>query len=170
MGGKTAMEFATQYPELVSKLIVADIAPKQYPSHHQDILKALSVLDFDVLKQRGEVDEALSAYIPEMGVRQFLMKNLYWVEKGQLGLRVNLPVVTEHYDEVGKPLAEEAEYLGPTLFIGGEKSDYITAFDDVMIQRHFPAAVLDTVSGAGHWLHAENPSEFYEKVLGFLSS
>ena len=77
MGGKTAMEFATTYPEKVSKLIVADIGPKSYPEHHQDILKALSSLNFDEITSRGEADEMLSQYIPHFGTRQFLLKNLY---------------------------------------------------------------------------------------------
>ena len=92
MGGKTAMQFAVDHPEKVSRLIVADIGPKAYPPHHQDILKGLSSLDFNKISSRGEADEVLSEYIPQKGVRQFLLKNLYWVEKGKFALRMNLPV------------------------------------------------------------------------------
>ena len=95
MGGKTAMEFATRYPSMVAKLIVADIAPKAYPQHHQDILKGLSSLDFEQIQSRSEADEALSQYVKDFGTRQFLLKNLYWVAKGKLGLRMNLPVLSE---------------------------------------------------------------------------
>ena len=93
MGGKTAMLFATKYPELVNKLIVADISPRHYPIHHDDILRGLSQLDFTKIKSRGEADKILSNYIVEAGIRFFLLKNLYWIEKGQLGLRINLEVL-----------------------------------------------------------------------------
>lgn len=170
MGGKTAMEVATRYPDLVSHLIVADIAPKSYPQHHQDILKGLSSLDFDAIESRGEADEALAAYIPIKGIRQFLLKNLYWVEKGRLGLRMNLPVLQKEIEEVGKALPEGAQFDGPTLFLGGEKSGYIQPLDELLIHKHFPKAEIATVSKAGHWLHAENPDEFYETLMGFLQA
>ena len=169
MGGKTAMEFASRYPEQVNALIVADIGPKAYPPHHQDILKALSSLDFDVINSRGAADKELSQYIKEMGIRQFLLKNLYWIEKGRLGLRANLPVLIERYDEVGAALEVGSLYDGPTIFLGGEKSNYIEPMDELQIRQHFPKASIETVSKAGHWLHAENPQEFYEKVNSFLN-
>ena len=168
MGGKTAMQFATQHPERVAKLIVADIAPKSYPQHHQDILKSLSLLNFESLSSRGEADKVLAQYIHEIGTRQFLLKNLYWVEKGILGLRVNLPVVTEQIAAVGKALPESAIYRGETLFLRGARSGYIEDIDLLHIRSHFPNAELQTVSKAGHWLHAENPEEFHQYVTNFL--
>ncbi len=168
MGGKTAMEVATRYPELVSHLIVADIAPKHYPQHHQDILKGLGSLDFSEISSRGEADEALSNYISIPAIRQFLLKNLYWVKKGQLGLRMNLPVLTREIEEVGKPLSADAVYTGPTLFLAGALSGYIQKMDELLIHKHFPNAKIETVAKAGHWLHAENPKEFYDMVMSFL--
>ncbi|MAP54100.1 alpha/beta fold hydrolase [Altibacter sp.] len=168
MGGKTAMHFATAYPEKVRKLIVADIAPKAYPQHHQDILKALSSLDFSEIKSRGEAEDVLSVYIKDAGTRQFLLKNLYWKEKGQLALRMNLPVLTKEIDEVGKALEESAIFSKDTLFLKGENSGYIEQLDEIEIKKHFPKAVIESVKNAGHWLHAENPSEFYKKVIDFL--
>lgn len=168
MGGKTAMEFATTFPEYVTHLIVADIAPKAYPQHHQAILKGLQSLDFKTLKRRGEADEQLAKYISEVGIRQFLLKNLYWVRSGELGLRMNLPVLINSIEEIGKPLNEDARFNGPVLFLKGSKSNYIDRWDEVGIQHHFKAAVIKEVSNAGHWLHAENPEEFYQKVVDFL--
>ena len=168
MGGKTAMEFATNFPDRVAKLLIADIAPKAYPQHHQDILKGLSSLDFSMINSRSEADEALSEYIPEVGVRQFLLKNLYWVAKGQLGLRMNLKALKENIAEVGKALSEGGLYNGPTLFLRGANSGYITQADAIHIAHHFPKAQIVTISNAGHWLHAENPSAFFDAVLHFL--
>ena len=170
MGGKTAMEFATTYPNLVSKLVVADIAPKSYPVHHQYILKALSALDLPALESREEANDVLAQYIKEQGVRLFLLKNLYRVNSSEFGLRINLPVLTEKVGEIGVALSDGALYEGDTLFLGGEKSDYIEPADEVLIKKHFPKATIKTVSNAGHWLHAENPDEFYNYCINFFSS
>ena len=168
MGGKTAMEFATLNPNRVSKLIIVDIGPKAYPPHHQDIVKALSVLDLETLRTRGSADQELSAYIHDLGTRQFLLKNLYWKEKGRLGLRVNLAVLSGKMNEIGKALSDGRTFSGEVLFLKGEKSNYIEKFDEVLIRKHFPKALIETVSEAGHWVHAENPSEFYRNVVNFL--
>ncbi|PVW17239.1 alpha/beta fold hydrolase [Marixanthomonas spongiae] len=168
MGGKTAMHCATQFPGLVSKLIVADIAPKEYPQHHQDILKGLASLDFSEIESRSQADEKLSEYVKEKSVRQFLLKNLYWKNKGELALRMNLPVLTQHIDEVGKPLGKDAIFKGDTLFLAGGKSGYIQQMDEMLIAKHFPKAKIETIKKAGHWLHAENPDKFYENVMDFL--
>lgn len=168
MGGKTAMQCATMYPGLISKLLVADIAPKEYPQHHQDILKGLASLDFSEIESRSEADKKLSNYVKEKGVRQFLLKNLYWVEKGKLALRMNLPVLTKQIDEVGRPLDVEAKFEGDTLFLKGDQSGYIQQMDELLIHKHFPNAIIKTVKNAGHWLHAENPEEFYQNVMNFL--
>lgn len=168
MGGKTAMTFATMFPEMVKKLMVADISPRYYPVHHDAILNGLSQLDFSEIKSRGQADEALSAYVDDVGTRMFLLKNLYWVEKGQLGLRINLPVLKENVSEVGEALATHAVFENETLFLRGDKSEYIGPSDEAIISRHFPNSKLVTISNAGHWLHAENPNAFYKAVIEFI--
>ncbi|GGK12442.1 alpha/beta hydrolase [Yeosuana aromativorans] len=168
MGGKTAMMFAAKYPQLVSKLIVADISPKYYPVHHETILEGLHALDFDIIKSRTEADELLSQYISDFGTRQFLLKNLYWKEKGQLALRMNLKVLTDQIEAVGEALPAEAIYDKYTLFLKGSKSNYITDDDKSLIHHHFPKAQIVTIKNAGHWLHAENPQDFFDVVMGFL--
>ncbi len=169
MGGKTAMNFSVKYPELVAKLIVADIGPKHYPLHHQDVLKALSALDFSIVKTRKEADEVLSRYIQNIGTRQFLAKNLYWINPGELALRINLPVLIENIEEVGKALEEKEMFDGDTLFLGGANSHYIESADEYVIKNHFPNSSIKSISNAGHWLHAENPKDFYTEVLNFIS-
>ncbi|WP_243473075.1 alpha/beta fold hydrolase [Winogradskyella sp. MH6] len=168
MGGKTAMLFSTLYPELVKKLIVADISPRYYPVHHDTILEGLSSLDFSKIKSRGEADKALSNYIKDQGIRMFLLKNLYWVEKGQLGLRINLPVLKDNVAEVGEALPIHATFEKDTLFLRGDRSEYIGEQDEAIIHRHFPNSEIVTISNAGHWLHAENPEDFYQAVINFL--
>ncbi|MFK7834341.1 MAG: alpha/beta fold hydrolase [Winogradskyella sp.] len=168
MGGKTAMLFAAKYPELVQKLMVADISPRYYPVHHDAILDGLSHLDFTILKSRGEADKALSNYVHDAGTRMFLLKNLYWVEKGQLGLRINLDALKENVSEVGEALPIHATFNKDTLFLRGDRSEYIGEADASIIKRHFPNSEIITISNAGHWLHAENPKDFYEAVINFV--
>lgn len=168
MGGKIAMLFATRYPNLLEKLIIADIGPKYYAPHHQSILAALNAVDFSKQPSRAEVDEIISAYISDFGTKQFLLKNLYWVEPGQLGFRFNLKVFNEKITEIGTALPFESHYEKPALFLRGDKSDYILDADFETIYYHFPKATITTIPNAGHWLHAENPKAFYYEVEKFL--
>jgi pimeloyl-ACP methyl ester carboxylesterase len=170
MGGKTAMTFACRHPQRVAKLIVADIAPKRYPPHHQQILEALEALPLQTLESRTDADEALSQHIENWGIRQFLLKNLFWVEPGRLGLRINLEVLKHKMEEIGAALPETALYGGPVLFLRGGTSGYVTRGDLPLIQEHFPKASLHTLEGAGHWLHAEKPEAFLQESLKFLNS
>ncbi|CAM1357073.1 MULTISPECIES: alpha/beta fold hydrolase [Tenacibaculum] len=168
MGGKTAMLFATEYDELVDKLIIADISPKTYPPHHNDILVALNSVDFTIQNSRKLVDEKLAELIPQAGVRQFLLKSLYWKEKGKLDYRFNLKSLTENNNEVGVALPSFTVFEGETLFLSGENSGYISKEDEPLIMAHFPKSIIQTIKNAGHWLHAENPNDFYQEVIGFL--
>lgn len=168
MGGKVAMQFATEYPERVSKLIIADIGPKAYPPHHQAILKALSSLDFSEIKTRGEAEDTLAQYIKEPGVRLFLLKNLYRKSQTEFGLRINLPVLAEKMEEIGEALPDGAVFEKDTLFLRGGNSGYIEDMDELLIKKHFPKAIIRTVENAGHWLHAEQPDVFFDYSMEFL--
>ncbi|MFD2827899.1 alpha/beta fold hydrolase [Leeuwenhoekiella polynyae] len=170
MGGKTAMLFAMRYPELLEKLVIADIAPKYYAPHHQTILEGLNALseNEEARKSRGDADAFLEKYIADWGTRQFLLKNLYWQKDKTLALRVNLPVLTNKVEAIGEGLPTQTVYEGETLFLNGLKSDYITKEDTALIQAHFPNSEVIGIPDAGHWLHAENPKDFYAEVMKFL--
>ena len=168
MGGKTAMLFAVTYPELVNKLVIVDISPRMYQPHHNAILAGLNSVDFSVQNSRSLVDEKLAALIPDFGVRQFLMKNLYWKEKGRLEYRFNLQSLTENNPEIGEALPSFTVFEKDTLFLKGEKSDYITENEKPIIEAHFPHSKIVQIANAGHWLHAENPKGFYLEVSTFL--
>jgi len=169
MGGKTAMLFAVMHPNLIQKLIIVDIAPKQYDPHHDAILKGLNAIDFSEQISRAAVDEKLREYVPQIGVRQFLLKNVYWREKGQLDFRFHLKSLTENNIEIGASLPKNTVFYKKTLFLKGDQSDYITLQDESLIRKHFPESNLQEITNAGHWLHAENPLEFYDFTLKFLS-
>ncbi|SDL75215.1 Pimeloyl-ACP methyl ester carboxylesterase [Catalinimonas alkaloidigena] len=170
MGGKTAMFFATQYPEHLQGLVVADIAPRYYPVHHQQILAGLKSIPVDSIKSRQEADKILSERIPELGVRQFLLKNLTRKSEGGFEWRMNLPVIDQKIEQVGEALPADARYEGPTLFLRGEHSDYIQPKDEAEIHRLFPKATIETVAGTGHWLHAEKPDEVIRLIQAFIDS
>jgi pimeloyl-ACP methyl ester carboxylesterase len=168
MGGKVAMLLAATHPELVDKLIVADIGPKFYPQHHQDILAGLNAVDFSKKPSRSGVEEIMEKFVPDFGTRQFLMKNLFWHEPGQLAWRFNLAVFNSKMDEIGIPLPKNSIFEKPTLFIRGGNSRYILDSDFEIIKQHFPDSSIETIPDVGHWLHAENPADFYQKVTSFL--
>jgi len=168
LGGKTAMLFATEYPKLIDKLIIVDIAPKQYPVHHDTIIEGLKSIDLSVLTSRNEADTALAAYVPLMGVRQFLLKNLKRTSEG-FGWKINLGIIEKEIAEVGKPLPPNAVFNKPTLFIRGGMSNYILEDDMELIHIHFPDSNLVAVKGASHWVHAEKPEAFLDEVNKFLT-
>ena len=170
MGGKTAMKFAVTYPEKLSKLIIADITPKYYLPHHEEILSSLEKLQLNgqVLTSRGEADDFLATYIKDWGTRQFLLKNLYWSTEKKLELRLNLPILANAEKSIGEALEDTEHYDGKTLFLRGENSDYVQDTDAEIIKDHFRESEIVTVPNAGHWIHAENPEFFYNKVINFL--
>ena len=170
MGGKVAMLFAVTNPLRIKALIIVDIAPRFYPRHHDLILKGLDAVDFSNQKSRGEIDEVLSNYIPELGVRQFLVRNVYWKSKEQLSYRFNLKSLIENIDEIGIALPSLTVFDGKTLFLKGENSGYISENDMALIEAHFPSAIIKTIKNTGHWLHAENPTDFYDYVVSFIEN
>jgi len=170
MGGKVAMYFAGRYqPEPFAKLIVVDIAPKYYPVHHRPILDALQSIDVTALQTRQQAENQLAQLIPEPDVRLFLLKNLYRTEEGHFAWRFNLPVIDTQIENVGEALPAHFQCEKPVLFIRGERSRYIEDEDMKLILKHFPAARLETVAGAGHWVHAEKPAELLKLVQDFLT-
>ncbi len=168
MGGKVAMNLAVNYPDLIDKLIVADIAPKYYEPHHQDVMAALNAVDFSASPSRNEVQETIENHVTEPGVVQFLMKNVYRITPQQLGFRFNLDAFNNNEEAIGEALKETDIFNGSVLFLKGRNSNYITQADTQIIKKHFPNAVIQTVSNAAHWLHADNPTEFFEKSIDFL--
>lgn len=168
LGGRVAIEFAMKHPDKLDHLIVADMAPKAYPPHHNAIMKALHLVDFTKIDKRSEVDDVLKQYIPEMGVRQFLLKNVYNTPEGKYAFRFNLEVLSANYNALVGTDLTAGVFNGPTLFLGGANSDYILPEDEVIIHQRFPLALIKEIKNAGHWLHAENPVDFSEAVLEFL--
>ncbi len=169
MGGKAAMYLALHFPERVSKLIVADIAPRAYRPQHLEIFDALLTLPLRHFSQRTEIDAALVQRIPESAVRQFLLKNLTRDQTGAFRWKIPLALIHKYYAGLNEALVTDRVFSAPTLFLRGERSAYIRETDTPLIQRLFPNAQIHTVAGAGHWLHADAPGEFSNLVSRFLA-
>jgi len=169
MGGKTAMQFASKYPDKVNKLIVVDISPKLYQPHHDEILNSLKQLQNNKLDSRREAENILKEKIKDQGLRLFLLKNLKREPDNSLSLKPNIDVFLKNRYEIGRALPKNCFFKGPTLFVKGENSSYIREKDSKLIAKHFSNYKLDVVSNSGHWVHAENPKGFLEKIYAFTN-
>ncbi|MBP6312108.1 MAG: alpha/beta fold hydrolase [Flavobacteriales bacterium] len=165
MGGKTAMEFAQRWPELVKRLIVVDISPKEHANTQQYIVDALLGADISAGRTRKEVEEYMTSKVPEPGVVSFLMKNLYWRSEGELGWRMNIDLLAKEMDHILAAVGSKTVKV-PTLFIRGGQSDYILREDIPAIKEQFPNSRIETINYAGHWVHAQAP----EEVIGMIRS
>lgn len=183
MGGKTAMSFAADYPERVEKLIVVDIAPKDYfllndESQyylHNNILRAMLELDFSRIESRKQVEDFLLERIDSAQIVQFLLKNVHRnKENHQYEWRLNVSVLYDNLDEIIKGVNAHwfddrlPIYNYPVLFIKGANSNYIQAEDFASIRRIYPEAQIVEIPDAGHWLHAEQPQLFMEAIWSFI--
>ena len=168
MGGKTAMQFSFDFPEKISKLIIADISPRAYGPSHNELIDALHDMDLSRITRRSDAEEMLSHKIKEPATIQFLLKNLTR-EENAYTWKMNLPAITKNYETIIGAVDDDKTFSGPTLFIRGGKSTYILAEDEAQIKKQFPNTEIKTIANSGHWVHAEAPKEFYEVVTDFLS-
>lgn len=167
MGGKTAMLFARKYPYYLDKLIVVDIGPRKYDHDHDEVLAGLNAINLSEVKSRVEATRLMGEHVKEEGVKQFLLKNLYWKEKGELAWRMNLPVLEASMDDITAGMGQENVEV-PSLFIRGGKSHYILDSDISVIKEQFLQTEIATIQNAGHWVHAENPNDFFSVVMDFV--
>lgn len=165
LGGKVAMQFATQYPDRVNKLIVVDMAMRAYPDRYTQLMDHMLAVDLGQMASRNEVDNALKDAIPNLRVRQFLLTNLVKNE-AHLQWRINLPALKANYATLIAAIA--VRFDPPSLFIRGERSDYVQASDIAELQRHFPQAEFVSLP-TDHWVHAEQPELFIQAVENFIA-
>jgi len=167
MGGKAAMVLALTRPEMVNRLIIADIAPVTYSHTQRHLISALQAVDLSQVSSRRDADAQLMTSVPEDGVRAFLLQSLEL--KGEAPRwALNLDVLdAEMPDIIGFPQVT-GRFDGPCLFLSGGSSDYVKPSDHARIRMLFPQAEFAAIDGAGHWLHAEKPREFESAVRDFL--
>jgi len=167
MGGKTIMEAALRYPELIEKMVVVDMGVKNYAGGHESIIEALEALPIDKIQSRTEANEFLQERIANESVRLFLMKNLSRASEGTYKWKINLPLLASSYVELmDHNLLQREPSDVEVLFVKGAKSGYILEGDIEGIKSVFPKALVETIENAGHWVHAEQP----EKLLSMVST
>jgi esterase len=169
MGGKVAMNYALKYPDRLEKLVVVDIAPKQY-SHpfFKDVLKLMVNLDLSRFDSRGEIDEAFRPVVKSAAVRQFIMKNVYREDDNTFSWKLNVNSLHANLDKIFGAIQQGRIYTQPSLFVRGGNSDYVLVEDEPLIKQFFPAAKIVTIPGASHWLHVEAEETFCDQLKAYL--
>ena len=170
MGGKTAMQFALSFAQRVRSLIVVDMAPRSHEPRHEVILRALRGLDLSRFQHRDEIGRVLATSIPDSSVRRFLLTNVQRRADGHFNWKLNLENLWMNYPALNAAIESRRVFAGPSLFIRGGNSDYVRDADVPEVKRLFPAAQIETIAGAGHWIHSEQPEAFVEIVLRFLAT
>ncbi len=168
MGGKTAMMLALTAPELVERLVVMDIAPVTYDHDYSDMVAAMRAVPLSPALTRGEADKAMAATVKEAPLQAFLLNNLVMGETPHW--RIGLEEISANMGHLFRwddPLGSHP-YAGPTLFLCGANSDYVTPSAEPEILQRFPQARIERVQGASHWLHAEKPAEVIAALRDFL--
>ncbi|GAA5315457.1 MAG: alpha/beta fold hydrolase [Candidatus Pelagadaptatus aseana] len=168
LGGKVGIQLSQDHPELIHKLLVADIAPVDYEPGHDDIFAAFDAVDPSVVASRREADGLMQAHLSESGVRSFLLTNLVRAESGGFQWRCNLDAIKAGYESVRCAPDLVMPFEGAVLYIRGGASDYVLPQDEWAIHQYHPNADIKTLEGTGHWLHAEKPQEFNALVCEFL--
>jgi esterase len=169
MGGKLAMLLALTHHEYINKLIVADIAPVNYPIEKQNIVNKLLDLNLDMVKSRNEADELLSGSIEDKFIRSFLIQNLY-LHENKYRWSINLLAIKEAMNDLRSfPFQEKVEAVtNKTLCVYGQNSDYVSKENFHIFKNFFSNISFSEIKNAGHYLHVEQPNEFYNTVRNFL--
>lgn len=171
MGGKTAMWLAVKSSQKVAKLVVVDICPKAYPWRHGKEFEAMRGLNLNAITSRKDADQAMEANIPSWGLRQFLLTNLERTPENTWRWKIDIDALESSKDTICAQLFDNNEnFAGETLFIVGERSDYVLDSDKEIIHKHFPGAKIHTIKEAGHNPHADDLGNFYQVVEAFIGS
>ena len=165
MGGKTAMALSLKSPNLVNRLIIADISPINYEHTQVSIIEALLDVDLNNISSRNEAIEKMDSI--DRDLRTFLAQSINMEEKKW---DFNLAVLKKESDKIRKFPEFKAKFYGDSLFIRGERSKYTSKSHDRIIKRFFANCNFETIKGTGHWLHFEKPTEFKSKIINFLNS
>jgi len=168
MGGKAAMALALTAPEKIRRLVVADIAPVAYAHSQLRFIEAMRAVDLSALTRRSEAEAQLAERGVEKALQSFFTQSL---DVPNRRWRLNLDVLEAEMPRImGWPEALTGPFEGPTLFLSGGASDYVTPDHRPTIKALFPRARFAKLPGAGHWLHAERPRAFEAALRAFLDT
>jgi esterase len=168
LGGKVAMRLALNQHELISHLVVLDIAPVKYHARHSHVFQGLNNVPLADITSRKEAEIALSEFVEDSSTKQFLLKSLY-NENDIWQWRFNLELLQTDYSKLSGAIESKQPFVGPVLFIKGEQSDYLLPEHKRAVIKLFSNSQFKMISGTGHWLHAEKPELCAKIILVFLT-
>ena len=170
MGGKVAMHVALHHADLLLGLVVVDISPRAYEDRHDDVFDAFCSFPIATVTSRNEAAEIMTRLVGAESTANFLLKNLK--RKGGAGFEWKIPIGTirDNYRHIIGETSDGVPYEGPTLFLRGEKAHYLLPADNPLLERLFPSFAMDTIFGAGHWVHVDNPAGFRHSLSDFLAN
>ena len=163
MGGKAAMMLALQRPDMVIRLLVADIAPVAYAHSQRHLVEAMRHMRLSTNMSRAQADAELAQGIEPASVRAFLLQSLD-LRADPPRWRLNLDVLEHEMDRITGWPDISGQFNGPSLFLSGALSDYVKPEHRAVIKALFPQAKFAKLPDAGHWLHAEAPRPFEATV------
>ena len=166
MGGKAAMVLALKNPDLVERLLIADIAPVTYKHDQSKFIEAMQKIDLSKVERRSDAIMALSNYVEDKSLQNFFTQSLDLKTKTW---KLNLDILSSEMHEILSFPKIDGKFSGHTLFFRGEKSEYIRAEHREIINSLFIKARFATLKDAGHWLHAEKPREFENAARFFFT-
>jgi esterase len=168
MGGKVAMNFALQHPGFIHKLVVADIGIKKYSFFDNGIIDALSSIDIENARSRSEIENQLLKNIKSKRVALLMMKNVKHIADNRFDWKLDVISIKKNFQHMFERVTSDQQYHGEVLFIRGSLSDFILDEDFSDIRELFPNAAFQTIEGASHWIHADNPIEFLKTIIEFI--
>ncbi len=166
MGGLNALLFSLLYPEMIYSLIVLDIAPRSYAIHYESEFRALS-MDVSGYESRQSIDEEMKNILPDNFIRQFLQMNLDKIDTGYKW-KLNVETLKNARDALSLGLTDTMHFAKKALFILGEDSEYIVPGDKELIRKYFPNSKIESIHGAGHYLHYTHSKEFLQIASEFI--
>jgi len=171
LGGRIAAKLAFSHPEIVSKLIIADmnLGEIKLRPEHQSLFLLMKTYSLSNMKSIGEIDSFLKQYVNSERIRMFILKNIRKNKDGIFDWKLNFPVLMEAFDGLMPQIKDTEYYDKATLILRGGKSDYVTNEHYDFMKKHFSNIELKTIEGASHWLHADQPAEFVKIIKTFIN-
>lgn len=169
MGGKIAMQFALNYPNLINKIIIVDISPKKYPPYHIDIINILKMIDIKKIKNRQNLNNYLSKFDIDINTKMLILKNLYRKNDNSFEFLFYLPGIEKNYFHLNNNIIKTNIYNKKIFFLRGINSNYISINDDVIIKEYFPLSKIITLNKVGHCMHYEDPIKFINIINNILN-
>ena len=170
MGGKLALKYVDMFEDKIDKLILVDIANKNYEStRFNNVFDAIFSISLNNLETRKDADSIVSEIIKNAGERHFVLKNLKRTSQG-FEWSPNINLLYSNLSAISSKIILNNKVKNSTLLILGENSNYFTDQDKNDLSNEFEKYLIKSIKNSGHWVHAENPKDFILVLEAFLGS